>query len=92
MHNIVEKHFSISIATVRSQGESLVNYKHIDGYNVKGQIIKSKITKNFKNLDITFLIFKQLSWLKNHMFYFFKWNLMLQFNLFQVEQAVFKAP
>jgi hypothetical protein len=29
MHNIVEKHFSISIAPVRSQGESLVNITRI---------------------------------------------------------------
>jgi hypothetical protein len=52
--------------------------KHINGYNVKGlqgQIMtfeESRKTKNIKKGDITFLIFKQLIWLKYRLFYFFK--------------------
>jgi hypothetical protein len=37
----------------------------------------------------SFFIFKQLIWLKHG---FFKWKLMLPFNLFHMEQAVFKVP
>jgi hypothetical protein len=67
----------------------------IDGYNIKGlkgQIMtfqENRKTKNIKKLDTIFLIFRQSIWLKYNLFYFFKWNLMVSFNLFQIEQAVF---
>jgi hypothetical protein len=49
-----------------------------------------KISKNINKLDLKFF-FKQSIRLKYQLFYFFKWKLMLTFNLLQIEQAVFEV-
>jgi hypothetical protein len=67
---------------------------HIDGYKVKGlkgQIMTFQESKKKKNKKNSHTVFKELIWFKNHLFYFFKWKLMLYFYLFHIEQTVFKV-
>jgi hypothetical protein len=47
IHNLVEKHFNMSIAPVRSQSGSLVQYKMETGYLVRIQIYLRRFSIRF---------------------------------------------